>query len=209
MGEISFWAKTTTDKESRKKMPSISVDEHMLNVGSIALALLETMPSLLDNLHLSSREVAALVALHDLGKISPGFQRKCEMWLKDNNLESEDKNRRGNALESSHSKITQIAVHKVLADMGIDMAGYIAAALGAHHGRIQDNPETMNSRKINEMQKMKMYGVDWMAEWKNSTNKIIDYFGADLSRIDLYESSPELWFLAGLTTISDWIGNYT
>jgi CRISPR-associated endonuclease/helicase Cas3 len=207
MGEISFWAKTTTDKESRKKLPSVSVDEHMLNVGSVALALSEAMPSLLSNFRLPNREVAALAALHDLGKISPGFQRKCKMWLKCNDLENEDMNRRGNALESSHSKITQMAVHKVLADMEIELAGYIAALLGAHHGRIQDDPETLNIGKINEMQKIKMYGVDWMAEWEKSTNKIIEYFGADLSRINLNENSPELWILAGLTTISDWIGS--
>jgi len=52
-----------------------------------------------------------------------------------------------------------------------------------------------------------MYGIDWVAEWKKSTNKIIEYFGADLSRINFNENSPELWFLAGLTTISDWIGS--
>jgi|GEM_PF-147157 len=207
MSKISFWAKTTKDKESGKEMPGISVDEHMLNVGCVAIALLEAMPSILDNFQFSINDIAALVALHDLGKISPGFQRKCEMWLKDNNLEKKDKNCGGNTLESRHSKITQIAIHKILADMEIEMAGYIAAVLGAHHGSIQDDPETMNRREIHKMQQRKIFEVDWVAEWEKSTKKIIDYFGADLSRIGLHENSPELWFLAGLTTISDWIGS--
>ena len=46
-----------------------------------------------------------------------------------------------------------MAVHKVLVDMEIEMAGYIAALLGAHHGKIQYPPETMNISEINKMQK--------------------------------------------------------
>ena len=209
MSSISFWAKTTTDQESGEKKPGISVDEHMLNVGSVALALSETMPSLLNEFGLCGSNVAAFAALHDLGKISPGFQRKCLAWLKENDLETQDHNGGGDSAWSNHAKMTQIAVHKVLADMKIQnkTAGYIAAILGAHHGTIQDGPEIINNRKINEMQRKKHFNIDWISEWEKSARRVMEYFKADLSCVSLNDNSPELWFLAGITTISDWIGS--
>jgi hypothetical protein len=68
------WAKTTTDGR-----PGISVRDHCLNVGCVAEALLELLP---DHLHgLLPPGAATLAALHDVGKVSPGFQSKCEKWL--------------------------------------------------------------------------------------------------------------------------------
>ncbi len=69
-----FWAKTTYEGK-----PGISVYDHMVNVGSVAQCLAEMSPNLLRRFHIESSMVGALAALHDLGKISPGFQRKCEV----------------------------------------------------------------------------------------------------------------------------------
>ena len=70
------WAKTTEDGQ-----PGISVRDHCLNVGSMAEALL------VGALLAAPRPgVATLAALHDVGKVSPGFQRKCEAWLVQNAL---------------------------------------------------------------------------------------------------------------------------
>jgi len=73
-----FWAKTTS-----KGKPGISVLEHMLNVGYVADSIAESSPELLELFQIDSQSVGALAALHDLGKISPGFQRKCEEWLRE------------------------------------------------------------------------------------------------------------------------------
>lgn len=76
-----FWAKTTSDGN-----PGISVYDHMVNVGCVARCLAETSTVILELFHLRSSVVGALAALHDVGKISPGFQRKCEAWLEENGL---------------------------------------------------------------------------------------------------------------------------
>ena len=204
MNEVSFWAKTSNGK------PGISVYEHMLNVGSVALALSETMPFLLDNFGLCANDVATLVALHDLGKISPGFQRKCTAWLVENGFEAQDCNcGYREELEGNHAKTTHLAIHKTLADMRITskVAGFLSALLGAHHGKIQYYPDRIDKRGISKLQQKKYYGIDWVSEWRAHTDKIMDYFHANLSSIQLSEDSPELWFLAGLTTIADWIGS--
>jgi CRISPR-associated nuclease/helicase Cas3-like protein len=68
-----FWAKTTTTGA-----PGISVRDHCLNVGYLAKALLQRLPATVRSL--IPRGATTLAALHDVGKISPGFQRKCLAW---------------------------------------------------------------------------------------------------------------------------------
>lgn len=68
------WAKTTSDGQ-----PGISVRDHCLNVGCVAEALLELLPKRLGEL--LPPGAATLAALHDIGKVSPGFQQKCAAWL--------------------------------------------------------------------------------------------------------------------------------
>ncbi|MEA3307725.1 MAG: HD domain-containing protein, partial [Elusimicrobiota bacterium] len=76
-----FWAKTTS-----RGTPGISVYDHMINVGYVAHCIADTAPEILKRFHLQASMVGALAALHDLGKISPGFQQKSEEWLKENSL---------------------------------------------------------------------------------------------------------------------------
>src|SRR5437899_5301320 len=71
---MHFWAKTTPDGQ-----PGISVRDHCLNVGCVAEALIESLPESLRQL-LPPGSVA-LAALHDVGKMSAGFQQKCPAWL--------------------------------------------------------------------------------------------------------------------------------
>ena len=72
---IHFWAKTTSEEITAEKKPGISVCDHMVNVGCVAHCMAETSPAILERFHLQASTIGALVALHDLGKISPGFQK--------------------------------------------------------------------------------------------------------------------------------------
>ena len=78
---VDFWAKTTSCGD-----PGVSVQDHCINVGCVARALLDSFPPILRNIFPAG--IATLAALHDLGKISPGFQVKCPAWIAQNNLAS-------------------------------------------------------------------------------------------------------------------------
>jgi CRISPR-associated endonuclease/helicase Cas3 len=129
-----FWAKTTADGN-----PGISVCDHMMIVGCVARCIAETLPELLDGFHLQSSVVGVLAALHDLGKISPGFQRKCKLWLRENSLETIARNGCWDtAMESDHGKVSHAVIQAFLVEAGIDRktAKFVSAVLGAHHGRL-------------------------------------------------------------------------
>ena len=110
-----FWAKTKKDGS-----PGISVLDHMLNVGCVAQAFLETGFLSFFETPLTMHEVAFLAALHDIGKISPGFQRKCAQWLEQNNLKNTDRFSNWAAeMESSHAKTSQVVLQSHFGKMGI------------------------------------------------------------------------------------------
>lgn len=68
------WAKTNENGS-----PGINVRNHCLNVGCVAQALLAQCPPQLKRL--IPPGAATLAALHDIGKVAPGFQVKSEAWL--------------------------------------------------------------------------------------------------------------------------------
>ena len=107
---VYFWAKTTNDGK-----PGISVYDHMLNVGCVAKCIAELSPQLLERFQLQASVVGALASLHDLGKISPGFQRKCETWLEENGLVKVARNGCWNtAMELDHGKVSHSAIQEFL-----------------------------------------------------------------------------------------------
>jgi CRISPR-associated endonuclease/helicase Cas3 len=69
-----FWAKTDADRN-----PALSVVEHCSNVGEVAAALAQQIPSPIRSLAFEG--VVTLASLHDIGKLSAGFQSKCEKWF--------------------------------------------------------------------------------------------------------------------------------
>jgi hypothetical protein len=64
------WAKTDDNAA-----PSISVRSHCLFVGAVSEALIQSLPPSVKNLFPDGG--AALIAAHDIGKITPGFLMKC------------------------------------------------------------------------------------------------------------------------------------
>lgn len=198
-----FWAKTT-----REKNPGISVIDHMMNVGYVARSIAESSPDLLRLFHINSQSVGALAALHDLGKISPGFQRKCQAWLKQKGLLDVDQRGRWDAeMEGDHGKVSHAALQKFFAEHGMEgrAAAYLSTVLGGHHGRL-NRP---NERGFNPQRSIveERSGIDWDQERKNAAQAVIARFGISLNDILIDDSSPALWWLAGLTSVADWIGS--
>lgn len=201
--QMEFWAKTTADEH-----PGISVFEHMRNVGYVACALAYDAPDLLTRFQMGVTEVGALAALHDLGKISPGFQRKCRIWLEINGVI--DVARRwvwDTTLEADHGAVTHAVVQRFLTSMGVNRrsAKYLAAVLGGHHGRLQ-RPNDRGFKPEKPFSEPNS-GIGWDEECDAAARSICELFDADLLDLAIDEDSPGLWWLAGLTSVADWIGS--
>jgi len=74
--------------------------------------------------------IVSLIALHDVGKISPGFQLKCKSWeaLLASGLLARD----WRFAETFHAAVS----HAIIGNwLGLDRAGYAVVA-GGHHGKL-------------------------------------------------------------------------
>ncbi|OQX16006.1 MAG: hypothetical protein BWK76_12135 [Desulfobulbaceae bacterium A2] len=200
---IEFWAKTTPDGR-----PGVSVQDHMLIVGQVARCLAEETPWLLNWLQLRANEVGLLAAMHDLGKISPGFQRKCVTWLTENGLlEIARKYCWDTAMESDHGQVSHAAIQSFLPEIGFDnnSAANVAAVLGSHHGRLQ----LPNPRGFRPQQPMadSASAIDWHAARMSAARTLWKHFDCSGAAPVLSKTNPALWWLAGLTSVADWIGS--
>ena len=201
-----FWAKTT--KEGK---PGISVYDHMVNVGCVARCIAENSQKILERFQLQSAAVGILAALHDLGKISPGFQQKCESWLEENNLTKTARNWRwDSAMELDHGKVSHSAIQDFLLQQGIsrDVIQYMATVLGAHHGKIKYFPNARGIRPplIKQIAE-KNSGIDWNDERQKNAHQLWCYFDTEGSVVNISDDSPAIWWLAGLTSVAGWIGS--
>lgn len=198
-----FWAKTTLEGK-----PGISVYDHMINVGCVARRIAEISPALLQRFNLPSTIVGALAALHDLGKISPGFQRKCECWLEGNRLTQIARNGCWDtSTEADHGKISHSAIQDFLVQQKVPrrVAKYLAAVLGGHHGRIKYLP---NDRGIRLAQADNTGGgIAWDQARLECARQVWEYFKTGDMLENLDDKNPALWWLAGLTSVADWIGS--
>jgi CRISPR-associated endonuclease/helicase Cas3 len=180
--EVQFWAKTTCDGR-----PGISVLEHCLNVGAVAEQLLKTLPRASRGRSPSFAPV--LAALHDVGKAAPGFQVKCERWLLENGLRERAIRECWSLEEDDHGKVTQATLQEVFS--GRDMWKW-AAALGAHHGRLKGGERVLCK-----------------ASWQEQRRRMVEAIVRDLGKLPDQppKSDAELWWVAGLVTVADWIGS--
>jgi len=198
-----FWAKTTPEGK-----PGLSVSDHMKNVGCVAHCIAEFSPEILELFHLQASLVGAFAALHDLGKISPGFQRKCEAWLEENGLTKTARNGCWDTgMESDHGKVSHAAIQAFLSTTGIDRtsAKFVSAVLGAHHGSL--NPPNDQGYRPPKAISEPCSGIDWDAVRMANARLIWDYFAGGSPPLALFDDSPSLWWIAGLTSVADWIGS--
>ncbi len=198
-----FWAKTTTDGK-----PGISVYDHMANVGCVARCIADMSPRILERFQVQSSVVGALAALHDLGKISPGFQQKCKAWLEKNNLLTLARNGVWDtAMEKDHGKVSHAVIQAFLIEVGVDLktSKYVSTVLGAHHGRL--TPPNDRGYRPQKAISETYSSIDWDVERTTNAQMIWDSFSKDSTSFQLSGNSPSLWWLAGLTSVADWIGS--
>jgi CRISPR-associated endonuclease/helicase Cas3 len=182
-----FWAKTTPDGR-----PGISVRDHCLNVGCVAEALIGCLPPLVQEL--LPRGAATLAALHDVGKISAGFLRKCPAWLIQNQLS--EAALLWTTAEGDHSKVSQFCLQELLKPARADLW---AVAAGAHHGRL-------HGKRIQGFNQVPDRAALEEEARRNLVRELSTIFGA-LPEGRPREGFSDLWLLAGLIAVADWIGS--
>lgn len=189
------WAKTLPDG----RRPGIIVRDHCLNVGCVAEALLALLPPQLRALLPPDNATATLAALHDVGKVSPGFQQKCDAWLAELGLTATAKKENWAILETHHGKVTALALREHFrAKWGDDRWERVAHCIGAHHGSLFGKLFAKPPKKDPTV---------WAATARHELIAELQRLLGDLPTKPAKLPESALWCLAGLVTVADWIGS--
>ncbi len=182
---------------------------HCLDVAAVALVILQREPrktrhQLARAFGLSWEEaepwLLLLIAAHDLGKASPGFQCK---WQ---NLSGLNPGRIPNT-KINHAFVSQIALAAWLIDRGWpdELARLAADAVGCHHGS-RASPKMLDALEGDRS----AIGKD---DWAEARHVLLDTLFDVFQPIALPEKAEltgsEFMLLAGLTSFADWIGSNT
>lgn len=176
------WAKTNS-----KDMLALTTFDHCVNVGAVATLVRNHLPPNLG--HLLPTSLPLLAALHDIGKISVGFQWKSPEWRFFRDSDSE-------AAEGKHARISQAHFGEIIADR---CTARWSIALGGHHGKYESS-------------KPRISGVDEPhREWgfklrQEITGRLVGLFGIMPAE---KEKIPDhlIHLVTGYITFSDWIGS--
>lgn len=169
------------------------VFEHCLIVGKVAERLLSyVIPEAL------KREVpqsaGLIAACHDIGKVSPYFYQKiCRACTSSENVlpEMEGVDLSAESLWGGHAGVGQLT----LSEMGVPK--YIPDIVGQHHGY---SPALAQYRAVDEV----FGGKEWNEQRIELVRRLEDELKQKWEPV---ASLAMARYLAGLTTVSDWIGS--
>ncbi len=169
---------------------------HMLDVGAVASRLLAAQP--LTGQQPVNDACAALIALHDIGKVSAGFRA----MLAGGPVNGERHWR------LSHSLLTGPLADLLSSGLGVrrHVLAHLCAAVAGHHGGPPDNPGARDlARRLT-----RQVGPEAQSDALTFADAILDLFpAASLRGLTGVEAKRLSWSLSGLTVMADWIGSNT
>lgn len=199
-----LWAKSGEDQGH----PLLA---HMLDVAAVAEAILELEPATTHQ-HLASqfgmsveeapRWLATLAGLHDVGKAIPGFQAKWEQGqalAKAQGLTFASTSLRSNRHDCASTAIlkTWLPVHT---GAETPWCLNVAEAVGAHHGYPLTTKDVGDGLPLREDK-----------AWQQARQALLDTYWKVLTPSGVITADelalPAINWLAGLTSIADWIGS--
>lgn len=195
--EPTFWAKTTADG-----MPGCSVFEHGQATGEVAKLLLNLLP---ENLRkLLPDGLVTLVALHDIGKISPGFQTKCAQWRGPYGDTDDATLKAWSGCNGSHASISLCLFEDLIEERYGEIWGRetYAKCLGAHHGSYSQEGEDVMKQSYPEksVSEWMGYARDYLARMEEALEKMPQKeFPKD-------NDALKEWII-GLIEVADWIAS--
>ncbi len=185
------WAKT----DPATGFPALTVLDHCLVVGAVGEVILEWLaPSAK---HLPFAGIVTVVAIHDIGKISPGFLWKCPL--------SKLADPRGMRHEGNHAKLGQAWLGTLTELRGADgRSPAWTLSVGAHHGGYHPSLAEL-ARDL----RAEAESFPWAASLRRELlDRLVDGFGP-IPCEELARDSARLHWLTGLVTFADWIGSNT
>lgn len=172
----------------------VNVETHCKIVGMVARELIFRFPENLQN-SLFPPGAELVAAVHDIGKVNPLFQEKIHRTLTayDNNSRVGLKNANPDLekLTGWHSGVSQAAL--------LEVGHYIPEIVGGHHGYSSSSSILLPNDSI-------IGGVEWQKERMRLLDNLKLYFNVGFPII---KSNSQAFAIAGLTTVSDWIGSGT
>jgi len=151
----------------------------------------------------ATRWVAAIVGLHDLGKAIPGFQAKWEQGCEAD--AAAGLTFHGAELaQDQHDLASAVELKRLLLPFAgsAHRAAGVAGAVAAHHGHVFDSSTINHARRPGEG-----------AVWHHARRELFDAYIATLAPATASGHDdialPALAWLAGLTSVCDWIGSNT
>jgi CRISPR-associated endonuclease/helicase Cas3 len=203
---VLFWAKY--DRESGNWHPLIA---HSLETGAVSRKLIER--SLSPNfvrfvaraLELDEAAtlnlVVSLAAVHDIGKVNPGFQRQID-WFREQ-LTAQGFTAPERTLSRPHGLVTAHSLQHWLErfhGMQADISRPLASVVGGHHG-VLPPPE-----KWRNLSAAELGGRSWENARTSMLSLILVGLGISLPCPSRLPHSCS-FILAGLITVSDWIAS--
>ncbi len=198
-----MWAKSSKDDDA-KWHPLIL---HMLDVAASADAILAREPEVTRTrmatiFGMTWDEARGwlllVVACHDLGKASPGFQCK---WKDMTGLQLP----RSPNTDINHAFVSQLALAELLQAQGWpdELAELVADAVGCHHGSRASDSTLYHLGG----DRSAIGGNDWVGARQELVKILLELFEPSQSPSKQKLSGPDFMLLAGLTSFADWIGS--